>query len=510
VATVVRVRRVDGRGITVGRAEDRPVDVLFDGNRVWSFHLGRDTTRAGLRDRIAEWPQPLRRYLDGRTRLVVRDAATHEVHHDAEVRFGESPERIRVVNRLGHELGIDKSGRLVPTFEKRDVADIDGLVEATQQVIDVLDRAGVAPFVSYGTLLGAVREGRVLGHDNDADISYVSACENPVDVILESYRLQRSVQELGLEVVRYSGAAFKVLVTEADGFKRGLDVFGGFLDHGRLYLMGEVGVPFEREWLYPLGTARIGDYDVPVPARPDKLLEAMYGPGWRLPDPAFQFTTPEATKRALNDWFRGMRPSMRYWQRRYAMAKFHLPQRGPSPVARAAARDALAHGATVLDVGAGKGVDALWMSAQGVPVVAYDYVVGSLHQATRRARKESLPLEARQLNVSDGRSWMSEGARVSRIPGRRVVLAQHLLDATSPAGRENFVRFCAMVLRGGGTAYTQFHTAETERMSDWCRPVDPRVVAGLFRAAGATDVRVREPRRAGRPPAARVVAEWAP
>ena len=34
--------------------------------------------------------------------------------------------------------------------------------------------AGVEAFLAYGTLLGAVREGRLLGHDSDADLGYVS------------------------------------------------------------------------------------------------------------------------------------------------------------------------------------------------------------------------------------------------------------------------------------------------------------------------------------------------
>ena len=80
---------------------------------------------------------------------------------------------------------------------------------------------------------------------------------------------------------------------------RGLDVFGGFLDGGRLHLMGEIGTEFERDWIYPLGTAELAGRTMPVPARPERLLEAMYGPGWRTPDPAFKFTTPDRTIRRL-------------------------------------------------------------------------------------------------------------------------------------------------------------------------------------------------------------------
>ena len=152
------------------------------------------------------------------------------VRHEQDVALGTSSRRIRLVNEDGIDLGIDKSGSLVPTFETRPREDIAALVRATTAVLRALETAGVRPFVAYGTLLGAVREGTVLGHDSDADVAYVSDATSPVDVVLESFRLQREVGRLGLATLRYSGAAFKVLVPEGDGVERGLDVFAGFLE----------------------------------------------------------------------------------------------------------------------------------------------------------------------------------------------------------------------------------------------------------------------------------------
>lgn len=505
----LRVRRVDERGVAVSRAPDHPVDVLFDGQRVWSFRVARDTERDGLLGRLAPWPRPLSRYLDGRTQVVVRDAATGQVHFDDEVVFGDSDGRVSVINRDGIALGIDKSGRLVPTFETRARGDISGLVTATLAVLEAVADGGVRPFVGYGTLLGAVREGGVLGHDSDADIAYVSEHSVPVDVIRESFRLQRAVVERGFETVRYSGAAFKVLVAEADGFRRGIDVFAGFLDGGRLYLMGEVGVPFEEEWLYPLSTATFEGAEVPVPARPEQMLEAMYGSGWRRPDPAFRFETPQAVKRALSDWFRGLRPGFTHWQRLYAVRKHRPAVRGPAHLARLARREAAATGATVLDVGAGKGPDAWWLASRGVPVVAYEFVPFALDGVAQRARDDGLPLEVRHLNLTDTRSVFTEGARLARLPGPRVVLAQHVLDATTPVGRESFARFCSMALRGGGSVLAQFHTGTTTQEVEWASTVEPDVVVELLRRAGARDITLEQDERASHQhPVVRLVAQW--
>ena len=76
------------------------------------------------------------------------------------------------------------------------------LLRAIETVLDAIRSAGIEPFLAYGTLLGAVREQKFLGHDSDADVAYVSASSNPVDVVRESFRLQRAVHDRGFSTYR--------------------------------------------------------------------------------------------------------------------------------------------------------------------------------------------------------------------------------------------------------------------------------------------------------------------
>jgi SAM-dependent methyltransferase len=459
----IRVRRVDDAGLSVVALVDRPVDVCIDGRRVWTFWTRRDTTAVGFPTsrsvwpvRHADWPGPLRRHLDGRGRITVRDSAGGSVLYDDVLALGAGDGPIRVQNDAGVELGIDKSGRLVPTFAGRSSEDIAALLDAVEAVLGALRHAGLEPFLAYGTLLGAVREGAVLGHDSDADLGYVSRFTDPVDVARESFRVQRLLAAEGWRITRYSGAAFKIDVTEAD-VTRGLDVFGGFLDAGRLYLMGEIGAPFERQWIFPLGTADLEGRPMPVPARPERLLEATYGPAWRVPDPAFRFETPDRTVRALNDWFRGTQPGIRHWERRASVMSDKPVRNRPTPLAQLVHDSAVELDAEVLDVGAGRGADALWLARQGLAVTAYDYVVRGLQPAVDRARAEGVDLTARHLNLTEWRSVLAEGARLAHAPRPRVVMAQHVVDATSGVGRQALARLCSMALRTGGRLHAEFH-----------------------------------------------------
>ncbi len=222
----------------------------------------------------------------------------------------------------------------------------------------------------------------------------------------------------------------------------------------------------------------------------------------------------------MEGWFRGTQPGIRHWERR-AGGKPDTSFREPSVLARRAARLAAETGAEVLDIGAGRGADSVWLARQGVRVTAYDYVPRALRDAQSVAEAEGLPLQVRTLNLTEWRSTLSEGARLAADPRPRVVLARHVMDATSAFGRESLARLCAMAFRGaGGRLLADLHISEldaegnapredtTSDAPDWMvgRP-DPDALATLLRRSGATRVNIKRLPNRDRP-TVRVVGEW--
>lgn len=490
---------VDDRGLRFSVRGDEPVDVCFDGVRVFSLWTERDTEPVSG-GRSYPWPGVLRRFLHGRTTVsLVRPEGAPgggEVLASAAATLGDGDGVVSVTDAEGNPMGLDKSLRLTRLFGSRDPAQLTPLLDAMETVIEALEAAGLEPFLAYGTLLGAVRDQDFIGHDSDADLGYVSAYEHPTDAMLESYRVQRQVERMGFRIQRYSGLAFKILVEEGDGTSRGLDVFGGFLrresaesgsghteDGGTLYLMGEVGHPFRSESLTPRATATLAGRTFPVPADPEPLLEAMYGPGWRVPDPAYQFTTPLSTRRRLNGWFRGMRVGFDdRWTR--VRAGEEPIRHEPSGLVRWMRRD-LPEGATVIDAGCGRGRDCIWLGHRGVRTVGVDYFPNDFLPRVRRARVQEIPVEFAWVNFCDLRSVMPAVAELSRLPGPRSVMGRHLLDATDAHGREHLLRAARVLTRGGGKLYLQFQTVATEisaRMG--VHPLDPAAVTAQIVEAG--------------------------
>ena len=428
------------------------VDVTFDDRRVWSFWLHRDGSLERGRW-FVPWPAPLLKYLDGVASIALVDSDTHDVLHRDSVRFGAGTSRISVTAPGGEPLSIDKSGKLVRTFETRSDEQIAPLLNAIEEVLKALEAAGVDPFLAYGTALGAVREGQVLGHDSDADLGYVSTHDHPVDVMRESFRLQRRLTELGFPVTRYSGGAFKVHVRETDGHDRGLDVFAGFMREGVLYLMGEVATPFRREWIYPTTTSYLSGRPFPVAADPDRFLTLAYGAGWRSPDPAFRFSTPASTIRRFDGWFRGMRVGRAHWDRYYS--KPHRRRlREPSSLAR----EVIDGGgfATYIDLGCGRGEDVRFVASQGRRAVGLDAVPRGYADVARETAEDPL-VEFQQLNVLETRQLLAVSAWAARLPGPRAVVVRHLVESLTARGRQQAWRAARMMLAGtDGRLHVEF------------------------------------------------------
>lgn len=449
---------VDDTGLTVSSGVTGTIDVLFDGNRVWSFTPPQHKERSSGQ-RLVPWPRLLRPHLNGATRLELVEHASGTVLLSEEHAFGSGQGRLSFADAKGNPRVIDKWGFVQKPMSSRDPANLAPALDVTGQILDVLStECGLPAWLAFGSLLGAVREGKVIPHDNDLDVAYLSAHESPVDVAREMFRVSRALQSRGMRVLTKTGSFVTVIAAIPGGGQMAIDVYACFYIGDVLYESSSVGAPVPREALLPLGTVDFEGRQFPAPRDPRVLLAASYGPGWETPDPGFRYQIPPALKRRFLGWYGSSMRNRRYWDRLYEGGLGYEIRDDVTPFAQWALARSQADQA-VLDVGCGNGRDTFWFAEQGLHVTGLDYSKATMARCRSRATKTGSTATFTLVNFYDVRDTLVKGALLAReVPGPRTVYARFLLHALEPDGRRNFWQFADMVLRGEGELFVEFRT----------------------------------------------------
>lgn len=160
-------------------------------------------------------------------------------------------------------------------------------------VVEVLRDLGREPVLAYGTLLGAVREGDFIAHDDDIDLLYRSRCRSRAEVEAELPALQEALRARGFKVVSLLPNSLNIHVIDS---RNGavMDVFPCWEEQGRLCLHMESmkirGI--DPAIVYPPGTLPLLGRTLPAPADPEAFLQERYGDGWRVSDQFFEWPWP--------------------------------------------------------------------------------------------------------------------------------------------------------------------------------------------------------------------------
>lgn len=195
------------------------------------------------------------------------------------------------VNRAGDVLGLPQA--MLTRHGFTDVGALqeraDDYVGLMQRVIATLGDCGYAAMLAYGTLLGAVREGNFLAHDDDIDlfIPTNATTRNSVEDVLAS--LAEQLRSRGWHTSRPNSYTNFHLIDPAS--KLHADVFPLLVNGDRTSLHMEKmrlrEIP--TDMLLPPRSVTFLGQEMPVPADPEAFLTERYGKDWTTPDPFYDW-----------------------------------------------------------------------------------------------------------------------------------------------------------------------------------------------------------------------------
>ncbi|MGX1159776.1 thiopurine S-methyltransferase [Arthrobacter sp. SLBN-100] len=433
---------------------DATLSILLEGRPIWNVRAG-ETVRPGPDMSVIDWPAALAGRLTGWARLrVMQDGKA--LSTTATVAFDDAPHQFRLEEAgTGIPQIVNKWGRIGRNFAGERAYLIDEALDEACRLVDWLRGRGQELFVTGGTLLGPVRDGRVMPGDDDVDLAYLSRHQNPSDIALEGFELERALHAQGYETVRHSAGHLQLLFPAADGTDRFyLDIFTYFLVNGWFHGTFHAREPAGKVQIFPLRSLTINGRELPAPAEPEQMLSAIYGPGWRTPDPAFRFITPPAARRRYDNWLGSLDGDRENWEdhHRALLRGDAGPDAGQTPsswsVPSSLAKEfagGLPPGSRILELGCGLGADARHFAQRGHHVLAVDYsrpAIQNLH--TPHGGTGSL--RGRRVNLNSLRE-AAPLAKLANQGGPLHVYARLLLNSLNGQGRENTLTLIGHLLR---------------------------------------------------------------
>lgn len=496
----------DGNGLWLPGPSQQVLDVLLGGHR--AFSVAPESLRTDDRGTYVAWPDRLQPYLDGHTELRVVEHLSGATVLEGTLRVGSADRAIEFVDSAGRPLAIDKYGSVVRPLDDLDPGSAEAFARAVAELIRDVDQFGVCAFLAYGSLLGAVRDGHIIGYDNDADIAYVSNHTHPGEVALESFALERFLRARGWRTQRERVGVMHAFIEDAAGDHRQIDIFIAVIEDGHLFLDRVVEAEVDRSGFEPRSTVLLEGVEIPAPADPHTLLEATYGPGYLTPDPAFAYDNPRHRERTSRALFGNYRYRRTHWVR-HLNGQMDSRSPGPTDFARWTRQQEKRHGGggrTWVDLGCGASTDAIWAARQGYAGIGLDFATPALRTLGATARRSGLDARFWYVSFHDLRAVLAVSAALAATDSPRVVTCRLVVDVLDIEGRSNLWLLSRAALLGGGRMYLQFRTraTATDRQEPTFRPVQADRVLEEARQHGATALdRVDQGR------SSRLVLAWA-
>ena len=346
--------------------------------------------------------------------------------------------------RLSRGQFFDEAGKIHKPSKDLDFAWQRGVLGLYLDVDKVIRQTtGSNSFIYSGTLLGYVRDNGFIPHDKDMDCAYVSTFSDPREVAEEFFRVGAALIDAGYHVTP-KASCISVRLERSSSV---------MVDIAHLFVKsdGTVGFPFgtvttgdvQPSMFEPVQQGELAGHQVGLPHEPDSVVETIYGPDWRIPDPDFRWS--ERRKR------RDASALLSYTQRSMlAMDDYYAKPLTPviSRFAQwLAERVEFGQFSAIYDIGCGDGRDASALTRPGIRTIGVDrsrYAIAATESsATGREFAEVLQVDV----LDDG--VLADVVRANRRSGSVLIYCRFFLSGLTEQEESRFFGILGDVTHSG-------------------------------------------------------------
>ncbi len=179
---------------------------------------------------------------------------------------------------------------------------------ALNDFLAFLDAEFGPSFLVSGSLLGLIREGQLLPHDDDLDIAIVLPANNAAEAAEQWNGVKQRLIEKGMLNEGMTATARLPLLKSIRIEGVPTDLFPAWLEGEKVFVFPHTFGELDRADVLPLVPEK--QFNVPIPRCPEKMLEINYGASWRTPDPNAKLDWPRWNKnyrafiksKVFSDW----------------------------------------------------------------------------------------------------------------------------------------------------------------------------------------------------------------